>query len=67
MVTCWPGLTRCPVETPATVTVGPAVSATRNVIGAFQMKYRPARYDGEMDAETAAILDVMTASPSNAP
>lgn len=33
--------------------------ATRNVIAAFQMKYRPARYDGEPDAETAALLDVV--------
>ncbi|WXL26127.1 N-acetylmuramoyl-L-alanine amidase [Ectopseudomonas mendocina] len=30
--------------------------ATRNVIAAFQMKYRPARYDGQPDAETAALL-----------
>ncbi|MBS7662816.1 N-acetylmuramoyl-L-alanine amidase [Pseudomonas lalucatii] len=30
--------------------------ATRNVLAAFQMKYRPARYDGEADAETAALL-----------
>ncbi|MDH1067699.1 N-acetylmuramoyl-L-alanine amidase, partial [Pseudomonas sp. GD03985] len=30
--------------------------ATRNVLIAFQMKYRPARYDGEPDAESAAIL-----------
>lgn len=30
--------------------------ATRNVIAAFQMHYRPARYDGQPDAETAAIL-----------
>jgi len=30
--------------------------ATRNVISAFQMKYRPARYDGLPDAETAALL-----------
>ena len=29
---------------------------TRNVIAAFQMKYRPTRFDGEPDAETAAIL-----------
>jgi N-acetylmuramoyl-L-alanine amidase len=35
--------------------------ATRNVIRAFQMKYRPARHDGEPDAETAALLDVLTA------
>lgn len=32
--------------------------ATRRVIGAFQLKYRPARYDGTPDAETAALLDV---------
>lgn len=34
---------------------------TRNVIAAFQMKYRPARFDGEPDAETAAMLKVLTA------
>ena len=33
--------------------------ATRRVIQVFQMKYRPARYDGEPDAETAALLDVL--------
>jgi N-acetylmuramoyl-L-alanine amidase len=33
--------------------------ATRNVIAAFQMKYRPARYDGQPDAETAALLIVV--------
>ncbi|WP_394559962.1 N-acetylmuramoyl-L-alanine amidase [Aquipseudomonas alcaligenes] len=33
--------------------------ATRNVLIAMQMKYRPARYDGEPDAETAAILQVL--------
>ncbi|MCQ4324179.1 N-acetylmuramoyl-L-alanine amidase [Stutzerimonas stutzeri] len=32
---------------------------TRNVIAAFQMKYRPARFDGEPDAETAALLQVL--------
>jgi len=32
---------------------------TRNVIAAFQMKYRPAKYDGEPDAETAALLEVV--------
>ena len=32
---------------------------TRNVIAAFQMKYRPARFDGEPDAETAAMLQVL--------
>jgi len=35
--------------------------ATRNVIAAFQMKYRPARYDGEPDAQTAALLVVLAA------
>ena len=33
--------------------------ATRRVISAFQMKYRPSRHDGEPDAETAALLDVL--------
>lgn len=33
---------------------------TRRVIAAFQMKYRPAVFDGMPDAETAAILEVMT-------
>ncbi len=41
--------------------------ATIRVIAAFQMKYRPAKYDGQPDAETAAILDVMTSPPANAP
>lgn len=36
--------------------------ATRNVIAAFQMKYRPARYDGEPDAHTAALLLVLNAA-----
>jgi N-acetylmuramoyl-L-alanine amidase len=30
--------------------------ATQNVIAAFQMHYRPLRYDGQPDRETAAIL-----------
>lgn len=33
---------------------------TRRVLVAFQKKYRPERYDGEPDVETAAILDVLT-------
>jgi N-acetylmuramoyl-L-alanine amidase len=33
--------------------------ATRRVVMAFQMKYRPERFDGNPDAETAAILDVL--------
>lgn len=31
----------------------------RNVVAAFQMKYRQARYDGMPDAETAALLQVL--------
>jgi N-acetylmuramoyl-L-alanine amidase len=34
--------------------------ATRKVIGAFQMRYRPATIDGTPDAETAALLDALT-------
>ena len=34
--------------------------ATREVISTFQMKYRPANFSGDMDAETAALLDVVT-------
>jgi N-acetylmuramoyl-L-alanine amidase len=39
---------------------------TRRTLTAFQMKYRPANYDGLPDAETAAILDVLT-TPMKAP
>ena len=35
--------------------------ATKNVVSVFQMKYRPARYDGVPDPETAALLEVLTA------
>jgi len=34
--------------------------ATRNVISVFQTKYRPSLYDGTPDAETAAMIDVLT-------
>ena len=37
---------------------------TRNVLAAFQMKYRPANFDGIPDAETAALLEVLN-SPSS--
>ena len=37
---------------------------TTDVISAFQQKYRPARFDGFPDAETAAILDVLTSMPA---
>jgi N-acetylmuramoyl-L-alanine amidase len=33
---------------------------TQEIIAAFQMKYRPERYDGRPDAETAALIDVLT-------
>ena len=38
---------------------------TTDVISAFQQKYRPARFDGLPDAETAAILDVLTSDASD--
>lgn len=34
---------------------------TRDVLVAFQMRFRPARHDGEPDAETAAMLAALTA------
>lgn len=37
--------------------------ATRNVISAFQMKYRQRLYDGQPDAETAALLLVLNGMP----
>ena len=33
--------------------------ATRNVIASFQMRYRPAVFDGVPDADTAALLEVV--------
>lgn len=33
---------------------------TRTVLAAFQMKYRPSQFDGAPDAETAALLEVIT-------
>src|SRR5690606_33849346 len=33
--------------------------ATRNVLAAFQMKYRPGRHDGAPDAQSAALLAVL--------
>lgn len=36
--------------------------ATRSVLVAFQTKYRPAKFDGTPDAETAAMLDALLAS-----
>ncbi|MBC7454929.1 MAG: N-acetylmuramoyl-L-alanine amidase [Massilia sp.] len=42
-------------------------TATRNAISALQMKYRPATIDGMPDAETAAVLDVLTTAPARVP
>jgi len=33
---------------------------TSRALAVFQMRYRPARYDGEPDSETAALLEVIT-------
>jgi N-acetylmuramoyl-L-alanine amidase len=40
---------------------------TQRVMAAFQMKYRPARFEGSPDAETAAMLDVLTARSAGGP
>jgi N-acetylmuramoyl-L-alanine amidase len=37
--------------------------STRRVIAAFQMRFRPANFDGTPDAETAAILHVLVTPP----
>jgi len=49
-------LRRAGYPTPASGVLDPA---TRRVISAFQMHYRPARYDGIPDAQTLAILDTL--------
>lgn len=50
----------------AIVPSGELDEQTRTVLAAFQMKYRPAKYDGQPDAESAALLEVLTA-PAPAP
>ena len=37
---------------------------TQETLSAFQMKYRQSRFDGVPDAETAALLDVITTPPA---
>lgn len=44
----------------AVPTNGELNEATVAVISAFQMKYRPAKFDGLPDAETAALLEALT-------
>ncbi len=51
----------------ATPQNGQLDGATQRILAAFQMKYRPARYDGIPDAETAAILEVLTTPTAKAP
>lgn len=48
---------------------GVASDATRNVMIAFQTRYRPARIDGVADGETAALLDspMVVHTPASAP
>ena len=36
---------------------------TKNVLASFQMRYRPTNYAGQADAETAALLHVLTTPP----
>lgn len=45
----------------ATPLTGELDVTTRQVLAAFQLHYRPARFDGEPDAETAARLFVLNA------
>jgi N-acetylmuramoyl-L-alanine amidase len=51
----------------ATPQTGELDTATKNVLVSFQMKYRPAIIDGTPDAETAALLDVLTTPTAKAP
>ncbi|WP_124078312.1 N-acetylmuramoyl-L-alanine amidase [Pigmentiphaga humi] len=39
---------------------------TRTTLAAFQMHYRPARYDGDLDPQTAAILAALLAATPDA-
>ncbi|SEM64691.1 N-acetylmuramoyl-L-alanine amidase [Pseudomonas sp. ok272] len=43
----------------ATPQTGELDVATRHVLAAFQMRFRPARFDGTPDAQSAAILQVL--------
>lgn len=43
------------------------LNASRNVLAAFQMRFRPARFDGIADAETAALLAALVPAAVNSP
>jgi N-acetylmuramoyl-L-alanine amidase len=47
----------------APLTGGVLDEATRRTISAFQMRFRPAVFDGTPDAETAALLHVLVTPP----
>jgi N-acetylmuramoyl-L-alanine amidase len=47
----------------APLTGGVLDEATRRTVSAFQMRFRPAKFDGAPDAETAAILHVLVTPP----
>ncbi len=51
----------------ATPQTGVLDAATRNVLTVFQSRYRPEKFDGAADAQTAALLDVLTAAPPTVP
>ena len=44
----------------ATPQTGQFDRETQNVLSVFQSKFRPSKFDGAADAETAALLDVLT-------
>jgi N-acetylmuramoyl-L-alanine amidase len=44
----------------AAASTGELDAYTRDCLAAFQMRYRPAKYDGQIDAETAALLHAVT-------
>jgi N-acetylmuramoyl-L-alanine amidase len=48
----------------AIMKTGELDATTKQVLGVFQMKYRPSRYDGIPDAETAALLETLTTTPA---
>lgn len=43
------------------------VNASKNLLAAFQMRFRPARFDGVADAETAAILAALVPQAAASP